>query len=147
MFTKTEQISPKFLVIAAFLEGTITKKLPIRGILNFILGSPDTWGKRSRKTYCQTQHVTIRLTPFYQPSILYLSRVYTQLVFSFSPTLFRWFWDFLKEEKVFLPAFLLKSFMLICFSKCNLHFQSVLICLVLNIKNTTKMSHTQQWFY
>ena len=33
---------------------------------------------------------------------------------------FRWFWDFLREEKVFLPVFLLKSFILNCFSKCNL---------------------------
>ena len=57
---------------------------------------------------------------------------------------FRWFWDFLK---VFLPVYVLKSFMLICFSKCNLHFKSVLVCLVLNVENITKMSHTQQWFY
>ena len=45
---------------------------------------------------------------------------------------FRWFWDFLKEEKVLLAVYLLKRFILICFSKCNLHFQSVLICLDLN---------------
>ena len=56
---------------------------------------------------------------------------------------FRWFWDFLKEEKVFLPVYLLKSVMLICFSKCNLRFQSVLICSDLNAENITKMSHTQ----
>ena len=60
---------------------------------------------------------------------------------------FGWFWDFLKEENVFLPAILPKSFMLICFYNCNLHFQSVLICLVLNAENITKMSHTQRWFY
>ena len=33
---------------------------------------------------------------------------------------FRWFWDF-------LPLYLLRSLMLICFSKCNLHFQLVLV--------------------
>ena len=60
---------------------------------------------------------------------------------------FRWFWDVLKEEKVFLSVYLLKSFMLICFSQCNLNFESVLICLDLHAKNITKMSHTQQWFY
>ena len=37
--------------------------------------------------------------------------------------------------------------MLICFSKCNLHFQSVLICVVLNAENITKIYHKQQWFY
>ena len=62
-------------------------------------------------------------------------------------TFFRWFWDFLREDKVFLPVFLCKSFMLICFSKCNLHLQSVLICLVLNAEKITEMSYTQQWFY
>ena len=36
--------------------------------------------------------------------------------------------------------------MLICFFKCNLFFQSVLISLVLNAENI-KMSHMQQWFY
>ena len=60
---------------------------------------------------------------------------------------FRWFWDFLKEKKVFLPVYLLKSLILICFTKCNLHFQSVLIYLDLNVENITKMSRTQQWFY
>ena len=30
---------------------------------------------------------------------------------------FRWFWDFLKEDKVFLPVFVLQSFILNCFSK------------------------------
>ena len=55
---------------------------------------------------------------------------------------FMWFWDFLKEEKVFLPVFLLKSFVLNGFWKCNLHFQSVLISLVLIAENSTKMSHT-----
>ena len=29
---------------------------------------------------------------------------------------FRWFWDFLKEENVFLSDYLLQSFTLICFS-------------------------------
>ena len=102
---------------------------------------------------------------------------------------FRWFWDFLKEEKVFLPVFLLGSFILffficsvlgfsiyicaichmgdscekkprrffemvlrfsekrISFSKCNLYFQSVLICHALIRENITKMSHTQRWLY
>ena len=60
---------------------------------------------------------------------------------------FNWFWDDLKEEKVFIPVFLLKSFTLNCFYKCNLNFQSVLISLVLISENITKMSHTQQWFY
>ena len=55
---------------------------------------------------------------------------------------FRWFWKFLKEED-FLPVYLLKSFTLICFSKWNLHFQSVLICLNLNAENITKMPHMQ----
>ena len=44
---------------------------------------------------------------------------------------FRWFWDFLKEENAFVPAFLLKSFILNCFSKINHYFQSVLISWVL----------------
>ena len=60
---------------------------------------------------------------------------------------FNWFWDDLKEEKVFIPVFLLKSFTLNCFYKCNLNFQSVLISLVLISENITKMFHTQQWFY
>ena len=48
---------------------------------------------------------------------------------------FRWFWDSLKEEKVFLPVFfLLKRFILNCVFKCNLHFQSALICRVLSLK-------------
>ena len=60
---------------------------------------------------------------------------------------FRWFWDFLKEN-FFVPVFfLLKSFILNCFSKCNHYFQSVLISWVLIAENITKMSHTQQWFY
>ena len=42
--------------------------------------------------------------------------------------LLRWFWDFLKEDEVFLPVFLLKGFILNCFSKCDLHFQPGLIC-------------------
>ena len=50
---------------------------------------------------------------------------------------------FSERRKVFLLVYLLKSFMLICFSKCNIHFQSVLICLVLNAENITKISHTQ----
>ena len=37
---------------------------------------------------------------------------------------FRWFWDFLKKEKV-LPVFLHKNLILNCFPKCNRHFQSV----------------------
>ena len=40
---------------------------------------------------------------------------------------FRLSWGFLKEEKVFLSVFLLKNFILNCFSKCNLHFPSALI--------------------
>ena len=61
---------------------------------------------------------------------------------------FRWFWDFLKTE-IFssFQFFLLKSFILNCFSKCNQHFQPVLICWVLIAEKITKMSHTQQWFY
>ena len=54
---------------------------------------------------------------------------------------FRWFWGFLKE-KVFLQRFILN-----CFSKCNQHFQLVLIRWVLIAENITKMSHMQQWFY
>ena len=54
---------------------------------------------------------------------------------------------FSERRKVFLSVYLLKSFMLICFSKCNIHFQSVPICLDLNAENITKVSHTQQWFY
>ena len=59
---------------------------------------------------------------------------------------FRWFWNFLKEEKVFIPVFLRESFILNYFSKCNLHFQSVQICWVLIPENITKMSCTQQCF-
>ena len=59
----------------------------------------------------------------------------------------RWFWDFLKEEKIFVPVFLLKNFILICFSNFNHYFQSLLISWVLIEENITKMSHTQEWFY
>ena len=58
----------------------------------------------------------------------------------------RWFWDFLKEEKVFLSVFFNWK-VLYCYSKCNLHFQSLLICWVLITENITKMPHTKQWFY
>ena len=57
---------------------------------------------------------------------------------------FRWSQDFLKEEKVFLPDFLLKSFLLNCFSKCNLHFQSLLISWALIAENITKISDTKK---
>ena len=69
------------------------------------------------------------------------------LLDSFEKKFFRRFWDFVKEEKVFLSVFLLKSFILNCFSKCNLNFQSVLISWVLIAENIAKMSHTQQSFY
>ena len=36
---------------------------------------------------------------------------------------FRWFRQFQKEEKVFLPVFLHKSFVLNCFFICSLHFK------------------------
>ena len=60
---------------------------------------------------------------------------------------FRWFWDFLKEEKVFLQVFSLKRFTWNCFSKCNLHYQSVRISWVLIAEHITKISHTQHRFY
>ena len=53
---------------------------------------------------------------------------------------------FFKKRKIFSSSLFTQKFMLICFSKCNLHFQSVLICLDLNAENISKMSHTQQWF-
>ena len=52
-----------------------------------------------------------------------------------------------RKKKKFFSSLFTQSFMLICFSKCSLHFQSVLIFLDLNAENITKMSHTQQWFY
>ena len=44
---------------------------------------------------------------------------------------------------MFRPVFSLKSFILNCFSKCNIHFQSVLICWVLTAENITKISHSK----
>ena len=69
------------------------------------------------------------------------------LLDSYEKKFFRRFWDFVKEEKVFLSVFLLKSFILNCFSICNLHFQSVLISWVLIAENIAKMSHMQQSFH
>ena len=40
---------------------------------------------------------------------------------------FPWFWDFLKEERLFDPLFLRKSFILNYFSKCNHYIQLVLV--------------------
>ena len=55
--------------------------------------------------------------------------------------IFRSFWDFLKEEKGFLPFFY--SNVLYCSSKCDLYFQSLLICWVLI---ASLKCLTQQWF-
>ena len=48
---------------------------------------------------------------------------------------------FSERKKSFSSSFFTQKFYV------NLHFQSVLICLVLNAENITKMSHTHQWFY
>ena len=54
---------------------------------------------------------------------------------------------FWKKNIFWFQFFLLKSFILSCFSKCNIYFQSVLISCVLISENITKMSHVQQCFY
>ena len=54
---------------------------------------------------------------------------------------------FSERKNFFVPVFLLKSFILNCFSKCNHYFQSVVISWVLIAENITEMSHTQLWFY
>ena len=54
--------------------------------------------------------------------------------------------NFLKAEKVSLPVWFFKKFILNCFFKCNLHFHSVLTCCVLIAANVTEMSHRQRLF-
>ena len=51
---------------------------------------------------------------------------------------------FSERRKSFSSSFLLKISMLICFSRCNLHFQSVLTCLVLNAESITKISNNHK---
>ena len=51
------------------------------------------------------------------------------------------------ERRSFSSSFFTQELCQFVFSISNLPFQSVLICLVLNAENITKMPHMQQWFY